>query len=144
VATAVVVDASVAVKWLLPEVGSEQALALARRWAREGVTAVAPALLWLEVSNVLHQRVRAGELGTGDAARLLEGLAHLGLERRSEVSVYSRAVHMASELGLTNTYDAVYLALAESEEAEFWTGDGGLYTATRGRLQWVHSLAEVG
>ena len=139
---AVVVDASVAVKWLVPEERSEDALSLAKRWAQEGIITLAPMLLWSEVGNALHQRVRSGELETSDAARLLGELGQLGLEPRSEVHICPRAMHLANEFGLTNAYDAVYLALAEAEDAEFWTADGPLYKTVGRQLEWVHSLGE--
>ena len=53
----VVVDASVAVKWLVAEVYSEEALTLVTSWVGAGVTPVAPYLMPAEVSNALHKRL---------------------------------------------------------------------------------------
>lgn len=53
----VVVDASVAVKWLIEEEDSDRAISLARVWANDGVQPVAPYLMPYEVSNALHRRV---------------------------------------------------------------------------------------
>ena len=58
----VVVDASVATKWLVYEADTDRARALARSWARDGVQPVAPFLMPVEVANVLHQRVRQRRL----------------------------------------------------------------------------------
>lgn len=139
----VVVDASVAVKWLLPEELSEEALTLARRWAQANVLAIAPILLWAEVSNALHQRVRSGEIKADDASLLLNELSRLGLEPSSEVHLSPRAITLAAEFSLTNTYDAIYLALAEEEHAEFWTADRPLYQAAREQVEWVHYLTDA-
>lgn len=133
----VVVDASTAVKWLIPESGSREALSLVRRWASENVEAIAPVLLWVEVTNALFQHIRSGELTSKAATKLLVWLNEIGLKPRSEVSLIPRALALAKEHGLTNTYDSTYLALAESEKAEFWTADGRLYTSVSKRLPWV-------
>lgn len=50
----VVVDARLAVKWLLNEVHTEKAIALARSWTRSGVQPVSPYLMPVEVANALH------------------------------------------------------------------------------------------
>ena len=53
----VVVDASLAVKWLVREVHSDKAYALARSWAQEEVYPMAPYLMPVEVANALYKRV---------------------------------------------------------------------------------------
>lgn len=130
-------DASVVVKWLLPEEGSEEALALADRWARQGTTAVVPTLLWTEVANTLHQRTRQGDLPASAARELLQELMDSGLETRSEVGLCRRALRLADSLGLAAVYDAVYLAVAETEGAEFWTFDRRLHSRVSGVFPWV-------
>ena len=58
----VVIDASVAVKWLVREVHSDKAYALARSWAREEVYPMAPYLMPVEVANALYKRVMRKEI----------------------------------------------------------------------------------
>jgi predicted nucleic acid-binding protein len=57
----VVIDASVAVKWVVPEPGSERAELLLDRGL------VAPDLLFAECANILWEKVRRGELTTEEA-----------------------------------------------------------------------------
>ena len=64
----VVVDASVAIKWLVEEDDSDKVTALARFWADEGTRLAAPYLMPFEVANALHRRVTRGELEVDDAA----------------------------------------------------------------------------
>lgn len=134
---AVVPDATVVVKWVLPEAGSAEALALAEAWAARGLAAVVPTLLWSEVGNVLHRRTQAGEIRPATARRLLRELLGLGLRTRSEVGLCPRALELARELRLPSLYDAVYLAVAEAEEAEFWTFDVRLHRAASKAVPWV-------
>ena len=58
----VVVDASLAFKWLVREEHTDKALAILRVWHNEDVTPAAPHLLPFEVSNALRKRVTRGEL----------------------------------------------------------------------------------
>ncbi|MCW2238242.1 type II toxin-antitoxin system VapC family toxin [Azospirillum canadense] len=60
--TTIIVDASVAVKWLAPEPDSGTAEAVA-----EGRTLAAPELLLVECANILWLRVRKGEIPRRDA-----------------------------------------------------------------------------
>lgn len=143
-ARAVVPDASVVAKWVLPEVGAAEALALAEAWASEGVVPIVPTLLWSEVGNVLHRRVQAGEIAPAEAERLLLELLGLGLTTRSEVGLCPRALELAQELRLPSLYDAVYLALAEAERAEFWTFDARLHRAASTTLPWVQLASAAG
>src|SRR5215472_17624362 len=64
-----VVDASVAVKWILPEEGHEDALRLQERYQDEKVDLVAPYLLVSETASVLWKRSRRGDLSPHDAQR---------------------------------------------------------------------------
>ena len=65
-----VIDASVAIKWVVPEAGTEEAVELL---GRGGL--VAPDLLFAECANILWKKVRNGELQKSEAliaARLIE------------------------------------------------------------------------
>ncbi len=53
----VVVDASLAFKWLVKEDRSDEARAISRSWASQGVQTAAPYLMPVEVANALHRRV---------------------------------------------------------------------------------------
>ena len=68
------VDASVALKWVLKEGGTDEAMALWDRWQEAGERVLAPPIFRSEVTNALHQMVRRGHLGPYDATDLLEAL----------------------------------------------------------------------
>ena len=67
-----VVDASLAVKWLVDEEDSGKALDLRRGWADSGVRLAAPYLMLAEVSNTLHRKVVDGGLALQVATETLE------------------------------------------------------------------------
>ena len=84
----VVVDASLAFKWLVSEENSDRAQALSRSWVNDGIQATAPYLMPVEVANALHRRVTRGELAVSDAVRLLEHLLASGIELRNEQDLH--------------------------------------------------------
>ena len=138
----VVVDASVALQWVVQEQDTEAALALWDRWQETAEWVIAPPLFRSEVTNALHQMVRRGYIGRVEAPDLLDSLLS-AVATVEPAGLYNRALVMASDFGLTSTYDAVYLALAESEECEVWTADRRLYLSVRERLNYVRSVGEM-
>ena len=138
-----VVDASVAVKWLVREAHSVEALALATSWAAAGITLVAPYLITAEVSNALHKRVLSEELSVAAASRQIELLLASGVELTETPSLHVRALELASEFDQRAAYDAHYLALAEELDCEFWTADARFYRAapTADRIRLLSAAA---
>ena len=115
----VVVDASLAIKWLVSEENSDKARAISRSWANAGIQTAAPYLMPVEVTNALHRRVVRGELTVEDAIRLLEYLLASGIELRDEPGLQVRALQLASRLRQGAVYDAHYLALRRPSAATF-------------------------
>ena len=138
----VVVDASLAFKWLVREERSEQARALSRSWANEGIRTAAPHLMPVEVANALHRRVSRGELAVEDAARLLEYLLASGVELHETPNLHGRALELASHLRQGAVYDAHYLALAEALDCELWTADERFFRAAAAVAQNVRWVGE--
>ena len=115
--TSAVVDASVVIKWVVPEAGTIDALALLERF-----TLCAPDLVVAECANILWKKVTRGELDGEEAdtaARLLEASA---LETRGTRHLLGRATALAVSLGHP-AYDCLYLALAQELELPFVTAD---------------------
>ncbi len=141
--TDVVVDASLALKWLVGEEDSEKATALLRSWGRGGRQLVAPHLLAAEVTNALHRKVVQGDLERAQAVRLIERLTALPFELHDSPGLHRRALELAGELGQGASYDCHYLALAEALDCKYWTADDRFYRAARTAYASVHSLSEV-
>ena len=76
----VVVDASLAFKWLVKEIYTAEANDLGRLWDSQGTQVAAPYLMPVEVTNALHQRVARGDLTLEAATRRMESLLSSGLE----------------------------------------------------------------
>ncbi|HZU66802.1 MAG TPA: type II toxin-antitoxin system VapC family toxin [Ktedonobacteraceae bacterium] len=140
----VVVDTSIAIKWVLDEPDSSLALALLFKWIDEGTEIRAPALLAYEVANVLYQRVRKGELSAERAKKGLEDVLLIELELNLDdfLNLGKRAIELAHLYSLPAAYDPHYLALAEREQCDYWTADTRLWNAIGGKLPWVRRLAD--
>ncbi|MFB0521355.1 MAG: type II toxin-antitoxin system VapC family toxin [Desulfatiglandales bacterium] len=136
----VVIDASLAAMWALPEVHSNQALALANQWAQEDTRLIAPCLMLTEITNAFYKRVvrREVDLATGIAA--LHVVLEFGIEIREEPGLHSRAMELSHQLKRPATYDCHYLALAELHNCELWTGDERFYNSvkeTMNQVKWI-------
>ena len=139
----VVVDASLAFKWLVREDHSDEALAISRSWASEGIRTAAPHLMPVEVANALHRRVVRGELTVEDAARLLETLLASGIELRESPALHVRSLELASELTQGAVYDSHYLALAQTLDCELWTADEKFFRIARQIADNIHWIGEI-
>ena len=136
----VVVDASVAFKWLVEEENSDKATALARLCDDEGTRLATPPLMPFEVTNALHRRVARGELTVEVAAGLMQDLMSLGITIHTTPNLHSRALELARRLKQGAAYDAHYLALAESLGCEMWTADQRFFRAASSgadNVRWI-------
>jgi predicted nucleic acid-binding protein len=117
-----VVDASVVVRWIVPERGASEALGLLAR----SVDWVAPRLMLSEVAGALRRKVAAGELTAGLAAQGLEFV--LGIVARGALRLYRDELVIRSALALSLAHqhkipDCLYLALAEEAGIALATAD---------------------
>ena len=91
------VDASVAVKWLFSEQHSTQALALVRDTTAAGERIIAPALLPIEITNVIRQRMRRGALALDQARGELDHFFSFEVTTASGRVLNARALAIAAE-----------------------------------------------
>jgi predicted nucleic acid-binding protein len=115
-----VIDASIAVKWVVEESGTPEALTLRRR-----AMLAAPDLLAVECANILWKKVQRRKLSKKEAllaARLLQGAE---IELVPTRSLLEAATRIAIELDHP-AYDCLYLALAIERDCRFVTADDRL------------------
>ena len=113
-----VLDASLGVKWFVPEVHSVSA----RKWLDAPHDYIAPDLIFPEAGNAIWKKVRRGELSPEDAQSLVNDLSTIGVETVSMRVLVSDAHALAVRTGVT-VYDATYLTLAVRLETQVITGD---------------------
>lgn len=137
--TPVVVDASVALKWVVAEDGSEKAAALLTDLAAGTISLTAPDHLVGEVGNGLRKRVAQGILSVDDAQAALDAVGALGVEFIGGPGHWFRCLRAALDWQVT-TYDALYVLLALEFEAELVTADARLAGAAREKSLPVRQL----
>jgi len=125
----VVVDASVAAKWFLPEDAVEQA----QRLLDGRHMLLAPDLLWTELANVAWKYARKGVLTRIEAERLVIQALMFPVETHPCQPLLLDAMRLAIEHDRT-VYDCLYIALAVRESATFVTEDAKLVRALAGSM----------
>ena len=127
-----VVDASVVVRWIVPEKGAAEALALLAR----SIDWIAPRLMLSEVAAALRRKVAAGELTSALAAQGLDFV--LGIVARGALRLHrdETVIRSAFALAIAHQHkvpDCLYLALAEETGAGLATADLRLSAIARSR-----------
>jgi predicted nucleic acid-binding protein len=135
----IVIDASVGVKWFLPEVHAAEA----RQWRNGPDELHVPAFFFdLEISNVLWKKVRRAEISRADADLILAQPPALPVTRHPEAPLLTSAFDLADRTQRT-VYDCLYLALAVQMVGRMMTADQRLYNSLSG-TPWAASICWVG
>ncbi len=133
----VCVDASLAIKLVVRESFSDQALALWQNWIENGVECIAPPFFPFEVSSVIRNKYVRKQLTAEEAERAFNTFTRLNFTILMPEALLKEAWDMTKELGLPTLYDTAYLALAKLCTCEFWTADEVLINSLQGRFPWV-------
>ncbi len=116
-----VIDASVALSWVLPTEDTDQALSLRSHVLENPQTKLlVPPTFWYEVTNVLWVATRRQRLNSHNAIKALESLIDF------EFTVWIANLSHCLKLSITHNlavYDTAYLDIAIDQEATLWTMD---------------------
>jgi predicted nucleic acid-binding protein len=120
-----VVDASIAIKWVVGEPDSPAALALADRFRL-----VAPELMIAEFANVLRSKIRSKEFEITLLAEAIDVLWASRVSLKPMSAHVETAVTMAARIEHP-AYDCFYLSLALSEGCRLVTADDRFLRSVR-------------
>ena len=136
--SAIIVDASVGVKWFVPEDHAAEA----RGWRSGPDQLHVPAFFFdLEIANILWKKVRRAEITRADADLILGQLPVLPVTRHPEPPLLASAFDLADRTQRT-VYDCLYLALAMQLGGRMVTADQRLYNSLAG-TPWAPYLCWV-
>ena len=122
-----VVDASVALKWFVPEVQS----GAAKEFLHVQAELHAPDLLVVEIANAAWKKALRGEIERRQAASIAFAIHRGGPRLYPSELFIERALEIAMTLNHP-VYDCLYLACAESLGATLVTADARLLGAVKG------------
>ena len=137
-----VVDASVAAKWLFVEPDTEKARVILDSAQNGELQLLAPEILPAEIANSLWQRTQRGDLDRAAAVGLFEGFQKL------EFNFFKvqELVEFALTIALRHhhpVYDCLYVVLAQREGCDLVTADERLYRAFAHDFPWVQLLRNL-
>ncbi len=129
------VDASVAVKWFVPEKHYEKALRLRDAYLDERVDLVTPDLIVYEVANALRFH-RVYKLPPEDIVSAVKDIIDLGIVRRLNLEGWLRAAEISAD-NEVSIYDAVYGAMALILDGVLVTSDEKLRERIKDKVRIV-------
>lgn len=146
--TRLVIDASVVLKWVLPETHREQALLLHKKREHDAsITWLFPNIVLTEVANGLWKRVKTGELSPIEAKKFYDDIRVRHVARTVDAAdLMHSAFDIAGMIRHNAIYDCIYLALAVLHDAVFITADKIFYekimqTDYKKHIQFIANIA---
>jgi predicted nucleic acid-binding protein len=135
-----IVDASVAVKWYVPEIHSKAA----EKLLSGNHDLHAPDLILPEFGNIIWKKIRRAEITNSKGRQIIEAFQQVPLQRHSSELLLEPAFEIADMLVQT-VYDSTYLALAIALNCWMVTADEKFYEAISqsplgGHILWVEDL----
>jgi predicted nucleic acid-binding protein len=131
-----VVDASFAIRLILPDPRRSALRARMEQWLLDGYELVAPDLWLYEMTTALCKAAFFGLVTAEEAENSLPLVSELPIQLVAADAEQARlAFAWTRRLNRAAAYDSFYLALAESLGCELWTADRRLHNVVG--LPWV-------
>jgi predicted nucleic acid-binding protein len=132
-----VLDASVALKWQFEdEEASSASTALLGDFIDGKIDLVSLTLFAYEIVNAINVAINRKRIEEAIGYRAISYLTSLGIELRSFDELIEPTFTMARKYSLS-PYDCAYMALAEKEKCEFFTGDKRLFNSIKNYFSFV-------
>lgn len=137
-----VIDASVAVKWLIKESYRQQA----KLFLHISIDRLAPDLILLECTNAIRRKVILKQITQkeGDEAfNLMKDWQQGLIQLASTVELLERAYELSKELEQHPVPDCLYLALAEQGNCQLVTADKKFYNRVQNNHLYAHRIVWI-
>jgi len=124
-----IIDASVLIKFFVPEVLSAKAEQLLVRVEEGSVKLFAPDLIYAEAGNTLWKKRRLKELTQSEVGKITDLINSIPLKVEASKNLFRLAIDIAIVYEVT-VYDALYLSMAKVYETQMMTADRKLFDLT--------------
>jgi predicted nucleic acid-binding protein len=138
-----VIDASVLIKFYVPEILSDKAEELLTRVEHGDVMLLAPDLIYPEVGNILWKKQRMKELSRSEVEEIVDAIVSLPLKIEASKPLLPLVIDIGIAYRIT-VYDAIYVGMARVYEIKMMTADRRLADAMaktdlKGYVSWLGS-----
>jgi predicted nucleic acid-binding protein len=124
----IVIDASVLIKFYVPEVLFDRAERLLAKVEKGDIELSAPDLIYPEVGNILWKKQRLKEITHSEVEEITDAILSFPLKIEASKPLLPLALDIAIACGIT-VYDAIYVSLAKVYETAMMTADRKLVDA---------------
>jgi len=135
-----VVDASVVLKWYIPDEQIECADRIKIDFLDKRVLLLAPSIIHYEINNVVLNAVKSNRLSLNKATLALRDFYYSDIKFHSSPSLLLFSFKVAEKLNISS-YDASYVALCQMAKAPFYTADPRLLEKVKNKVPLVKPLA---
>ena len=129
----IVIDASVAAKWLLPDEEDFSANLIKEEFAKRAISISVPVFIFYEVNNLLKSAILSSRLDVKGATSLYKAFLDIDFTVYWSKHLLKTALEIAVELNISS-YDANYIVLAEYLQIPFYTADEKLVKIASSKL----------
>jgi predicted nucleic acid-binding protein len=137
-----VLDSSVAVKWVLPEIDSDKARRLRDDASSDIHTLFAPDVFSVEVAHALTRAERQGRIAVGEAAVLWGVVMSTPPTFARSGLLVARAIDISSRMKI-GVYDCLYVTLAERRKCKLLTADDKLVRNLQTQFPFITPLSSL-
>jgi len=138
---AVVMDANLLFKVLIREEFSERAQALYATTLSASTPILAPPHWAAELTHALYRLIRRRGITLKEADQALSRFLAFPVQVVAPPELYQRAFLFA-RTHTVNTYDSLYVVLAQMLDTELWTDDRRLLSSVRTVAPWVRWIGD--
>jgi predicted nucleic acid-binding protein len=124
-----IIDASVLIKFFVPEILSSKAEELLASVEEGSVGLFAPDLIYAEAGDALWKKHRLKELTQSEVGKITDLIISIPLKVEPSRALFPLAIDIAIAYEVT-VYDALYLSLAKVYEMQMMTADKKLFDLT--------------
>ena len=124
-----VIDASVALKWQFKdESETEASIQMLIDFIEGKISLFSPTLFIYEVVSAIHIAVSRNRIAKDEGIEIIRDILGIGVVLTDFSGLEEKTLHMAKTYR-RSAYDCAYLALAQKEGCDFYTGDKRLFNA---------------